>query len=652
VWVALDTNTGRQVAIKFFAHRGGLDWALLSREVEKLVFLSADRYVVQLLDVGWNAEPPYYVMEYVEHGSLEDLLRREGRLRVDQAVALFRDVAVGLLHAHGKGVLHCDLKPANVLLDQDSQPRLADFGQSRLSHEQTPALGTLFYMAPEQADPAAIPDVRWDVYALGALFYSMLTGAPPHRSEAAVTEIESATGLDDRLARYRKLIEQSPPAARHRQVPGVDRALAEIIDRCLALNRDQRFANVQAVLDALAARQVRRARRPLVLLGAIGPAAVLLLISLFAWWSFDLMVSEADDSLQEKLEESNSYAAKLVAEKVTNELETRYAAVEEIAASSRFQAILEGALDDPDLAQLRTQFAGLDLPEDEREARRKEFVELPARQALQRRLEDLRSEESETLTGDWFVTDSAGVELARAPADNTIGSDCAWRSWFSGAEEDGVPGWRPKAGEHIAKTQLSSVFLNPTDNRWCVAVSTPILKESEHGANEPAEFLGVIGMTFEVGTLVATDPEGRAMLVDFRDGGKGGLILQHPLFERLIKAHQGKIPDRFLDYRVDVKQLPEDRQERRNYVDPLGVDPEGQDYRNRSLASRAIVGIRTGNTGWVVIVQESYERAIGSTLDNLRRTAWDKGLLAMALIAAISTAVWGFVIRALWTRPT
>src|SRR5271168_1750925 len=113
VWVALDRTTGRQVAIKFYAHRGGLDWSLLSREVEKLAFLSADRYVVQLLDVGWDAEPPYYVMEYIERGSLEDLLRREKKLRPDTAVALFRDVATGLLHAHGKGVLHCDLKPAN-----------------------------------------------------------------------------------------------------------------------------------------------------------------------------------------------------------------------------------------------------------------------------------------------------------------------------------------------------------------------------------------------------------------------------------------------------------------------------------------------------------------------------------------------------------
>jgi serine/threonine protein kinase len=195
VWVALDRNTGRQVAIKFYAHQGGLDWSILSREVEKLAFLSADRYVVQLLDVGWDAQPPYYVMEYVEQGSLEDLLVREEKLPPREAVALFREVAVGLMHAHGKGVLHCDLKPANILIDQDGRPRLADFGQSRLSHEQTPALGTLFYMAPEQADLSAVPDVRWDVYALGALLYCMLTGDPPYRNEASATQFATAPDL-------------------------------------------------------------------------------------------------------------------------------------------------------------------------------------------------------------------------------------------------------------------------------------------------------------------------------------------------------------------------------------------------------------------------------------------------------------------------
>src|SRR5437764_3537578 len=214
VWVGLDRNTGRKVAIKFYLHRRGVDWSLLSREVEKLRFLSADRYVVQLLDVGWDAEPPYYVMEYIEHGSLDERLRRLGTFPVAYAAELFEEIAVGLAHAHGKGVVHCDLKPANILIDQDGKPRLADFGQSRLSHEQKPALGTLFYMAPEQADLQAVADVRWDVYALGAILYTLLTGAPPYRDEHAVDKYE-ATDLEDRLANYRHSIRAAPTPSAH-----------------------------------------------------------------------------------------------------------------------------------------------------------------------------------------------------------------------------------------------------------------------------------------------------------------------------------------------------------------------------------------------------------------------------------------------------
>ena len=208
--MAIDQNTGRRVAIKFYTHRGGLDLSLLAREVEKLVFLSADRYVVQLLDVGWDANPPYYVMDYIENGSLEDHLRQHGPLPVGQAVEIFREVATGLLRAHGKGVLHCDLKPANILLDQDHRPRLADFGQWRMSSEQTPALGTLFFMAPEQADLQAVPDMRWDVYAWRSAA-RMLTGKAPHHSLQAVSQIDSTPNLIQRLARYQDLIRR--PAA-------------------------------------------------------------------------------------------------------------------------------------------------------------------------------------------------------------------------------------------------------------------------------------------------------------------------------------------------------------------------------------------------------------------------------------------------------
>ena len=211
------------------------------REVEKLAFLFADRYVVQLLGVGWDADPPYYIMEYLEQGSLADRIAA-GPLPVDEAVALFRDVATGLVHAHGKGVLHCDLKPANVLLDQDGKPRLADFGQSRLSTEQAPALGTMFYMAPEQADLEAVPDARWDVYALGALLYCMLTGGPPYRTGKTVDAFERTPDLNERLRHYRETIEQSPPPSAHRKVRGVDKMLAAIVDRCLAVDPSKRVS--------------------------------------------------------------------------------------------------------------------------------------------------------------------------------------------------------------------------------------------------------------------------------------------------------------------------------------------------------------------------------------------------------------------------
>ena len=267
VWVAVDKNTGRQVAIKFFEHRAGVNWSLLSREVEKLVFLTADRYVVQLHEVGWDSDPPYYVMEYIENGSLDDRLQSRGPLSVSDAVPLFRDVLTGMTHAHRKGVLHCDLKPANILLDQDQKPRIADFGQSRLTSEQTPALGTLFYMPAEQASLNAVPDARWDVYALGALLYCMLMGRPPHRSGEAISEIDSSGTLEERLDKYRDFIKTAPPPTDRRRVKCVDRALADIIDRCLASNPADRFPTDLSIREALDRREESRVRRPLQLLG-------------------------------------------------------------------------------------------------------------------------------------------------------------------------------------------------------------------------------------------------------------------------------------------------------------------------------------------------------------------------------------------------
>ncbi len=88
VWVGTDLNTGRSVAVKFYLHRSGVNWSLLAREVKNLVTMSANRFIVQVLDVGWDAEPPYYVMEYLENGSLEELLRQRGQIGISKAVEI------------------------------------------------------------------------------------------------------------------------------------------------------------------------------------------------------------------------------------------------------------------------------------------------------------------------------------------------------------------------------------------------------------------------------------------------------------------------------------------------------------------------------------------------------------------------------------
>jgi serine/threonine protein kinase len=252
VWVGADKNTGRRVAIKFYAHRSGVDWALISREVEKLVFLSADRYVVQLLDVGWDTDPPYYVMEYIEHGSLDEYLRRRGILSAAEAVELFRETAVGLLHAHGKGVLHCDLKPANVMLearhDEADVVKVLDFGIARLNEggggtrltQFGTVCGTPGYMSPEQARGEEL-DGRSDLYGVGAILYELVTGKLPFD---ATTPIALLTKM---------LAEPLPrPTARR---PGVlvPAELEALIMRALSPRREDRPPGAEAFREQLLA---------------------------------------------------------------------------------------------------------------------------------------------------------------------------------------------------------------------------------------------------------------------------------------------------------------------------------------------------------------------------------------------------------------
>jgi hypothetical protein len=641
VWVAIERNTGRKVAIKFYSHRGGLDWSLLSREVEKLAFLFADRYVVQLLGVGWEAEPPYYIMEYIEPGSLAERLQ-QGSLPVDQAVELFREIAVGLVHAHGKGVLHCDLKPANILLDQDNKPRLADFGQSRLSYEQVPALGTIFYMAPEQAALEAMPDARWDVYALGALLYCMLTGHPPHYSEQTAEQFEQTADLKQRLNQYQEMIYRSPPPAEHRKLPGVDALLADIVDRCLAADANQRFPNMQAVLDALNGRQARRARRPMMVLGAIGQALLLVVVGWFAWQGFNAALLQSNIALTNRALESTHFAARYVARTASNELERRYQLVEQVADSDRLRQAIKAAMADPEFKKLAAQLSDPKLSDEARRSIRKQFRDNPRREDLQRVFTSLipptmvpRAEEE---VASWFFCDAAGLSTVRVPESRTIGRNFAWRSYFHGGLRDMDEAWRPETGKHLSGTTLSAVFLSDATSKWIVAISTPVYDDSAEKT-----FLGIVALTVEVGRFIELQmrvgDQQFAVLVDRREGDYPGVILQHPLFDKLLDT-RGELPERVRNYRVLADDLPDTPERQKKYIDPMGADHEGGAYDRHWLAQMEPVKIRGENTGWIVIVQTAYYPFIGYALEDLSADLVRYGLIALFMLALLMMALW------------
>ncbi|MDO4550737.1 MAG: serine/threonine protein kinase [Planctomycetia bacterium] len=391
VWKARELNTGRYVAIKVYTHKKILDSSLiaqLSQEVEKLSFLFSDRYVVQLLSVGWDATPPYYVMEYMDHGSLSEEIHKR-TFNVDEAVHLLQEIATGVYHAHQKEVVHCDLKPGNILLDQDGRPRLADFGQSRLSHDMTPALGTLFYMAPEQANLNVTPDIRWDIYALGAIFYTMLMGHPPHYDLELVEKIHSHKKLTRKLREYRETLLHLPVPVDYRIIPGINSHLVGIMEKCLHPDPEERFQNVGELLNAITAYKKHRALKPLVMLGGITPLILLLMVTIFVAWAFKTTTQDGKKALITSALRSNRFAADFAAKTANYELLRRIDAVERLAQDPLFRETVEYAIHSSPWKEITDHLLDPTLSPQEYAKWQERFIQLPQRERIQKVVEYL-----------------------------------------------------------------------------------------------------------------------------------------------------------------------------------------------------------------------------------------------------------------------
>lgn len=235
VFRATDTKIGRDVAIKVLKKSAGRDQFVLESRVIGQVGQHPN--IVQVFDSGSAPDgSPYLVMQLYD-GSLKDRIDRSGSLPVPEAVELVATIADAVHFAHSKKILHCDIKPANILFSEHG-PGLADFGVARVGADQAGSGLSPLHAAPELILGEAAPDARVDVWSLGSTLYTALAANPPFHS----SQPES-------LPAYLARLETAPL----RPIPrsDVDQGLMAVIKRCLSKDPAGRYANAGEVARAL-----------------------------------------------------------------------------------------------------------------------------------------------------------------------------------------------------------------------------------------------------------------------------------------------------------------------------------------------------------------------------------------------------------------
>src|SRR5438445_2298219 len=235
VYRALDETLQRQVAIKLMNREVASDSDQLERfrrEARAVAQLSHP-HIVGVIDAGEDENRPYIVFEYVEGETLKDRIRRLGRLPVAEAVAYAIEIARALGAAHARHIVHRDVKPQNVLIDEEGSAKVTDFGIARTLDEEGltadgRVLGTTDYVSPEQALGQAVTG-QSDLYSLGIVLFEMLTGDVPFKG-------------DNQVAVAMKHVREQLPDVQVRR-PEVSSALAAVLERATAKNLHHRYAD-------------------------------------------------------------------------------------------------------------------------------------------------------------------------------------------------------------------------------------------------------------------------------------------------------------------------------------------------------------------------------------------------------------------------
>ena len=251
VYKALDREVERTVALKLIRPELASNPAILARFKQELLTAHqvTHKNVIRIYDIAEVDGVKFITMEFVEGQDLRHILTDRGKLPIEEAISIIRQVCVALDAAHTAGIIHRDLKPQNIMQEgKTGRILVMDFGLARTiggdGMTQTGALlGTIEYMSPEQSMGKTL-DQRSDIFAVGLIFYELLVGKTPYKADTAMASL------------LRRNQERAVPAAE--LDASVPKALSDIVSKCLERELEQRYQNVQEILHDLDAFQGER----------------------------------------------------------------------------------------------------------------------------------------------------------------------------------------------------------------------------------------------------------------------------------------------------------------------------------------------------------------------------------------------------------
>src|SRR5580693_542234 len=243
VYRALDVTLERQVAVKLMNREVSSDSDQLERfrrEARAVAQLSHP-HIVGVIDAGEDEGRPYIVFEYIEGETLKERIRRRGRLPIAEDVSYAIEIPRALGAAHARHIVHLDVKPQNVLIDEEGSAKVTDFGIARTLDEEGltadgRVLGTTDYVSPEQALGQSVTG-QSDLYSLGIVLYEMLTGVVPFTAETPVA------------VAMRHVREDVPDVQLAR--PEVSAATASVVDRATAKDLTLRYPDAASMVADL-----------------------------------------------------------------------------------------------------------------------------------------------------------------------------------------------------------------------------------------------------------------------------------------------------------------------------------------------------------------------------------------------------------------